>query len=138
MARSHGQSNGILSTELLKQRLDIPLLQLSGIFTAQASTIWTRTEARTKTSLLYKQQKYNLLREESEGYSKLEVELLSSMGSPHSSRTAQPAEPYVYKQAPAFGPSILGKSCSYIAALSLAYSLPSQYIGRSKTCRNNP
>lgn len=45
--------------------------------------------------MLYKQQKFNLLREESEGYSKLEVELLSSMGSPHSNRTAQPSEPYV-------------------------------------------
>lgn len=32
----------------------------------------------------YKQQKFNLLREESEGYSKLVVELLSSMGPPHS------------------------------------------------------
>lgn len=89
------QAKGLLSTELLKQRLDVPLLQLAGILTSQGGTIWIRTEARTKTSLLYKQQKYNLLREESEGYSKLEVELLSSMGNPHSSRTAQPAEPYV-------------------------------------------
>lgn len=41
----------------------------------------------------YKQQKFNLLREETEGYSKLEVELLSGMGRPHDSRTARPAEP---------------------------------------------
>lgn len=32
----------------------------------------------------YKQQKFNLLREESEGYAKLAVELLSNMGPAHS------------------------------------------------------
>lgn len=31
----------------------------------------------------YKQQKFNLLREESEGYAKLAVEVLASMGPPH-------------------------------------------------------
>lgn len=35
------------------------------------------------------------MREESEGYSKLETELLTSMGNPHNNRTAQPVEPYV-------------------------------------------
>ena len=42
--------------------------------------------------MLYKQQKFNLLREETEGYSKLEIELLSNMGASHDSRTARPAE----------------------------------------------
>ena len=61
--------------------------------TPAMATAWTRIEPRIKTSLLYKQQKFNLLREESEGYSKLQVELLSSMGAPHDARTARPAEP---------------------------------------------
>lgn len=40
----------------------------------------------------YKQQKFNLLREESEGYSKLVVELLGSMGPPLSPLDASSQE----------------------------------------------
>ena len=40
----------------------------------------------------YKQNKFNLLREQSEGYSKLIVELTSNLGPPHSSLTARPVE----------------------------------------------
>lgn len=40
----------------------------------------------------YKQNKFNLLREQSEGYSKLTVELTSSLGPPHSSLTGRPTE----------------------------------------------
>lgn len=89
------KSSGVIPTDLLKQRLDLQLLVNAGIMTNQTSTNWTRQEARVKTSLLYKQQKFNLLREETEGYSKLETELLASMGNPHNNRTAQPSEPYV-------------------------------------------
>jgi THO complex subunit 2 len=40
----------------------------------------------------YKQQKFNLLREESEGYAKLAAELLSNMGPPHSVLDAKSQE----------------------------------------------
>jgi THO complex subunit 2 len=40
----------------------------------------------------YKQNKFNLLREESEGYTKLSAELIQSIGAPHSSSTALPTE----------------------------------------------
>lgn len=40
----------------------------------------------------YKQNKVNLLREQSEGYSKLTAELTSSVGSPHSATTGLPTE----------------------------------------------
>jgi len=40
----------------------------------------------------YKQQKFNLLREESEGYAKLVVELLGNMGPSHDIMTAQSRE----------------------------------------------
>lgn len=40
----------------------------------------------------YKQNKFNLIREQSEGYTKLTVDLLGSLGPPHSSTTALPTE----------------------------------------------
>lgn len=42
----------------------------------------------------YKQNKFNLLREQSEGYSKLTVELTSNLGPPHSPQTGRPIETY--------------------------------------------
>lgn len=42
----------------------------------------------------YKQNKFNLLREQSEGYSKLTAELTSSLGPAHSPATGRPTEPY--------------------------------------------
>ena len=42
----------------------------------------------------YKQNKFNLLREQSEGYSKLTAELTSSLGPAHSPFTGRPAESY--------------------------------------------
>lgn len=42
----------------------------------------------------YKQNKFNLLREQSEGYTKLTVELTSSLGLPHSPQTGRPVEPF--------------------------------------------
>src|SRR6266571_5009390 len=42
----------------------------------------------------YKQNKFNLLREQSEGYSKLIVELTSSLGPSHSPQTGRPVESY--------------------------------------------
>jgi THO complex subunit 2 len=42
----------------------------------------------------YKQNKFNLLREQSEGYSKLTAELTSSLGPAHFPATGRPMEPY--------------------------------------------
>lgn len=42
----------------------------------------------------YKQNKFNLLREQSEGYSKLTAELTSSLGPSHNPATGYPTEPY--------------------------------------------
>lgn len=41
----------------------------------------------------YKQNKFNLIREQSEGYTKLTTDLVGSLGPPHSSSTALPTEP---------------------------------------------
>ena len=86
-------ADGIYSADFLKQRFDLPLLEAVGLLSSADVQQWTKLETRIKTSLLYKQQKFNLLREETEGYSKLEVELLANMGAPHDARTARPAEP---------------------------------------------
>ncbi|KAF7301535.1 hypothetical protein MIND_00719000 [Mycena indigotica] len=53
-----------------------------------------KKEIRTRTGLFYKQNKFNLLREQSEGYSKLTAELTSSLGPAHSSITGLPIESY--------------------------------------------
>lgn len=81
------------TADFLRQRLDYPLLEAAGLLSSATVQQLTRQEPRIKTALLYKQQKFNLLREETEGYSKLEIELLANMGPPHEARTARPAEP---------------------------------------------
>lgn len=65
----------LINSSLLMERLsDETLEQLSLI----SSHIQTRTRyVRIKTRLFYKQQKFNLLREESEGYAKLIIDLSS-------------------------------------------------------------
>ena len=62
---------------------------------SSASSRLTRSGPRPLTlspSASYKQQKFNLLREESEGYAKLIVELQSNMGPAHSTATARSIE----------------------------------------------
>ena len=66
-------SNRLISENLLKERLDFET-------TGEAQIIANRKHAQTKfiklkTRLFYKQQKFNLFREESEGYAKLITEL---------------------------------------------------------------
>lgn len=82
-----------MDVDLAKQRLEYPLLQAAGLLTPEKAAAWGKSEPRIRTNLLYKQQKFNLLREESEGYSKLSLELASSMGPAHDARTALPIEP---------------------------------------------
>ena len=60
---------------LLKTTLGLKLLAGSGLITDEK--IHERKSKKILTGLVYKQQKYNLLREETEGYSKLVVVLCS-------------------------------------------------------------
>ncbi|KAG6465042.1 hypothetical protein O3G_MSEX014901 [Manduca sexta] len=63
---------GFLSDKLLKERLEIDTLQDVG--TLKNKNFYTKF-IKIKTKLYYKQRKFNLFREESEGYAKLIVEL---------------------------------------------------------------
>lgn len=58
---------------VLKERLDADTLENLGL--VQSKALFQQKYVKTKTKLYYKQQKFNLLREESEGYSKLVTEL---------------------------------------------------------------
>ncbi|GJQ10669.1 hypothetical protein GpartN1_g2460.t1 [Galdieria partita] len=73
---SQGQKIGYFSEECLKECLEMESLESSGLLSS--STQWTRRAIRTNTRLFYTQEKFNLLREETEGFSKLITDLLSS------------------------------------------------------------
>ncbi|RKO91960.1 transcription factor/nuclear export subunit protein 2-domain-containing protein, partial [Blyttiomyces helicus] len=62
---------------MMKERLEESMLQGIGLVTELK--IFQRKVIRANTALLYKQVKFNLLREETEGFSKLLVELLNSL-----------------------------------------------------------
>src|SRR5690349_617018 len=64
-------SEKIFSEKLLKERLEIDTLQEFGIVTKNFYTKFIKI----KTKLYYKQRRFNLFREESEGYAKLMTEL---------------------------------------------------------------
>ncbi|KAL2854631.1 transcription factor/nuclear export subunit protein 2-domain-containing protein [Aspergillus pseudodeflectus] len=66
-------STGI-SPALMRHQLETPLLQLLGL----VRDTYARMNIRKQTNLLYRQSNYNLLREESEGYSKLLTELFTT------------------------------------------------------------
>ncbi|CAG8789156.1 6440_t:CDS:2, partial [Racocetra persica] len=68
-------TNNIVDTKNMKTKLDIVLLENAGV--VEEKTFGRRC-VRINTAMLYKQQKYNLAREESEGYSKLMCELTMS------------------------------------------------------------
>ncbi|GAA5887200.1 hypothetical protein JCM5296_004560 [Sporobolomyces johnsonii] len=82
--------NGVLPKAAVLERLDLTIIGLLDYI--GSAPVFGRLEVRQRTALYYKQQKFNLLREESEGYSKLVVELLSNLGPPHSTLTAQSQE----------------------------------------------
>ncbi|PFH52601.1 hypothetical protein AMATHDRAFT_74079 [Amanita thiersii Skay4041] len=82
--------NGIVNPAICRERLDSAILAGVGLISDKVSL--DKKEIRTRTGLFYKQNKFNLLREQSEGYSKLIVELTSNLGPPHSSSDARPAE----------------------------------------------
>ncbi|KAF3360070.1 hypothetical protein VDGD_00613 [Verticillium dahliae] len=62
-----------ISPTLIRQVLDAPLLQKLGLI----REVFGKMAIRHSTNMLYRQANYNLLREESEGYSKLVTELFS-------------------------------------------------------------
>lgn len=63
-----------VSPALMRQILDAPILQQLGLIRDN----FARLGVRQATNLLYRQANYNLLREETEGYSKLITELFST------------------------------------------------------------
>ena len=63
----------VLDDDVLRARLEPDLLQDAGLI--KDKTAFHKASVRQNTKLLYTQQKYNLFREESEGYSKLITEL---------------------------------------------------------------
>ncbi|XP_028517932.1 THO complex subunit 2 isoform X2 [Exaiptasia diaphana] len=71
-------SVSVIPEVLLKERLDLETLEALGLIQSQKT--FNQKYVKTKTKLFYKQQKYNLLREESEGYAKLIVELAQDIG----------------------------------------------------------
>lgn len=81
---------GLITARLCRERFD-PRLSASLDLLDQVA--FERKEVRTKTHLLYRQNKFNLLREQSEGYSKLNSELTSNLGPAHSPNTGAPLEP---------------------------------------------
>ncbi|TFY81790.1 hypothetical protein EWM64_g2223 [Hericium alpestre] len=85
-------SAGILDPGVCRERLDIVLIANAGLVTDKPS--FDRKEIRTRTGLFYKQNKFNLLREQSEGYSKLITEVTSSLPPPHSMATGRPTESF--------------------------------------------
>lgn len=75
-----------ISPNLMRQQLDTALLQSLGMI----RDTFSRVGIRKQTNLLYRQSNYNLLREESEGYSKLLTELFTtSTNEPPSSHVVE-------------------------------------------------
>ncbi|KAF5387899.1 hypothetical protein D9615_000104 [Tricholomella constricta] len=83
---------GIIDPHLCRERLDSAVLASVGLILDKISM--DKKEIRTRTGLFYKQNKFNLLREQSEGYSKLTIELTSNLGPSHSPVTGRPTETY--------------------------------------------
>ncbi|KAK9350976.1 transcription factor/nuclear export subunit protein 2-domain-containing protein [Lipomyces doorenjongii] len=69
-----------IERSLYKLRLEPQVLVASGL----ENHMFSRQLIRANTSIIYKQKRFNLLREESEGYAKLVVEVHSASYAPHS------------------------------------------------------
>ena len=61
--------DGIISNELAKERLEPDLLEAANLI--YSSVNWSKKQIRINTALLYKQHRFNLFREETEGYARL-------------------------------------------------------------------
>ncbi|TFY55341.1 hypothetical protein EVG20_g9356 [Dentipellis fragilis] len=84
--------SGVLDPGVCRERLDLLLVAHAGLITDKPS--FDRKEIRTRTGLFYKQNKFNLLREQSEGFSKLITEVTSSLPPPHLLSTGRPTESF--------------------------------------------
>ncbi|GLB33487.1 putative THO complex subunit 2 N-terminus [Lyophyllum shimeji] len=82
----------IIDPHLCRERLDTAILASVDLIPDKVAL--EKKEVRMRTGLFYKQNKFNLLREQSEGYSKLTTELTSSLGPSHSPLTGRPTESY--------------------------------------------
>lgn len=71
---SHVLGEKLVSSTMAKERLDPELLEAAQVI--QSAAFFSKKQIRMNTSMLYKQQKFNLLREEPEGFSKLSLLLL--------------------------------------------------------------
>ncbi|KAF9076495.1 transcription factor/nuclear export subunit protein 2-domain-containing protein [Rhodocollybia butyracea] len=80
---------GVVNPTFCRERLDTTMAEGAGLF---VKNVIEKKEIRLRTGLFYKQNKFNLLREQSEGYSKLTVELTNALGIGHSPLTARPSE----------------------------------------------
>lgn len=76
LLRTFASATGI-SPAIMRQKLDSALIQNLGL----TRETFIRVGIRQATHLLYRQANYNLLREETEGYSKLVTELFTTSGS---------------------------------------------------------
>eukprot|EP01051_Picozoa_sp_SAG22_P021221 SAG22_NODE_4598_length_1221_cov_1.030303_2_plen_348_part_01 len=66
-------AQGWVAADTLKARLEPELLKESGVI--EATPVFLRRVLKVKTAIMFTQKKFNLLREESEGYSKVVAEL---------------------------------------------------------------
>ncbi|KDE09261.1 hypothetical protein MVLG_00581 [Microbotryum lychnidis-dioicae p1A1 Lamole] len=82
----------IISVDAVGERLDLVTLVVPTLGIISNVQHFQRHEIRARTALYYKQQKFNLLREEMEGYSKLAVELLLLLGPPQSTEDGRSVE----------------------------------------------
>ncbi|OCB90862.1 hypothetical protein A7U60_g1886 [Sanghuangporus baumii] len=83
---------GIVDPYLCRERLDTALLTSSGLIADKV--LFEKKEVRARTGLFYKQNKFNLLREQSEGYTKLTTDLIGSLGPPNDLSSALPVESF--------------------------------------------
>ena len=89
-------ASGLVDVTILETALEFNLLAAATLLKDDAAH--QRRLIKVNTNLFFKQQKYNLLREETEGFSKLNVMLCNEM--PHSAHTT-PAQ-----QAALMGPFV--------------------------------
>ncbi|KAG8883184.1 THO complex subunit 2 [Tulasnella sp. 332] len=82
-------STSTLRPSVCRERLAYPLLAAAGLID---EPVLTSKTPRVRTAQLYKQKKFNLLRETNEGYSKLIAEVQSLVGPAHAPSTGRPTE----------------------------------------------
>ncbi|KAF8312836.1 hypothetical protein DL93DRAFT_2098082 [Clavulina sp. PMI_390] len=80
----------VIPIDFCRQNLETLLLGLAGLLPDYVA--FNKRSVRVRTAVHYKQTSYNLLREETEGFSKLVTEVVASVGPPHDPSTGYPVE----------------------------------------------